>query len=114
MGWRKGELFEQGAVGRGQELIGMLSTRSCSLCPAGRERQRDMGGWILPRSAAEPISVLCRGKASSAEGSLFSLLPAAMALVPVLLQLGERWLGRTAGSCRWWEEHASHWSFSEQ
>lgn len=43
MGWRKGELFEQQAVGWGQELMGMLSTRSCSLCPVGRGRQRDPG-----------------------------------------------------------------------
>lgn len=68
-------------------MMGMLSTRSCPSAQLAAEPICSL-----------PISVPCQGKASSAEVFWFSLLPASMALVPVLLQLGERRLGRTSGS----------------
>lgn len=48
--WGRGkwELFERGAVGWGQELMGMHSTRSYSLCLAGRGRQRDLVARSCP------------------------------------------------------------------
>lgn len=52
-GGGKGLLSEQG-----QELMDMHSTRSSALCPLARGIEGP-GGWILPRSAAELISVPC-------------------------------------------------------
>lgn len=45
---------------------------------------------------------------------LFFLLPAAMALVPVLLQLGEGWLEGLLGAGGGGRECACPWGFSEQ
>lgn len=94
----RGELFERGAGTDGHAQHKVLFPLPSWQGEAGGPRDR-----IPPRSAAEPISVVCQGKACSVEVCLFSLLPAATALVPVLLQLGEGWLGRTARSWRWWE-----------
>lgn len=102
-GGGKWELFEPGGSRMGAGTDGHAQHKVLFPLPGWQGEAEGPGGQILPRSAADLIPVLCWGRASSLELSLFSLLPAAMALVPVLLQLGERWLQRTGRSWRWWE-----------
>lgn len=69
MGWKKEKLLEWGMVGWEQELMGRLSTRSCSFCLAGRGRHRDLGVRFCPGLSQ---SVLCKGNAISMETSCSS------------------------------------------
>lgn len=111
VGWKKKKLLEWGVVGWEQELMGRINTRSCSFCLAGRGRHRDLGVRFCPGLSQ---SVLCKGECHQYGDFLFFLLPAAMALVPVLLQLGEGWLGGLLGAGGGRRGYACLWGFSEQ
>lgn len=114
MGWKKGKLFEWGGGRMGAGTDGQAQHKVLFLLPGWQGKAQGPGGQILPRSASESMSVLCKGNAISMETSLFFLLPAAMALVPVLLQLGEGWLCGLLGAGGGGRGHACHWGFSEQ
>lgn len=98
-----------GRMGAGTD--GQAQHKVLFLLPGWQGKAQGPGGQILPRS--ESICSV-QGECHQYGDFLFFLLPAAMALVPVLLQLGEGWLGGLLGAGGGRRGYACLWGFSDQ